>query len=258
MTTRDRTSVFLDKICRCCKSIFTPNGRGQQFCTYECGNWQRFLDKYNITNDEYYAMLARQDQTCALCSCQPRHVDHDHVTGLTRGVLCVSCNFRLSAIDDREWLQQADAFVARELDLNELFEASKIMLEVNGHTYDSYKCPRKYVKCSFCSDVFQGKTTAKYCFSCVPYNDRISRNRLLAYGLNFDMYRVLLERQGGGCFFNASHQRRLEVDHCHVSGKIRGIVCNLCNKRLHVIDDPSWRRRAEAYRDGILLKIHSA
>lgn len=54
---------------------------------------------YGITLDEYEAMQAAQDNVCAICGRPPRsrslHVDHDHKTGLIRGLLCMPCNTQL-------------------------------------------------------------------------------------------------------------------------------------------------------------------
>jgi hypothetical protein len=37
---------------------------------------------------EVDAMIEAQGGTCAVCPGKPEHVDHDHETGLVRGVLC--------------------------------------------------------------------------------------------------------------------------------------------------------------------------
>jgi Recombination endonuclease VII len=60
--------------------------------------------KYGITLDDYQAMLAAQGGGCAICSAappdgQPLHVDHDHDTGLVRGLLCFTCNAGIGMFD---------------------------------------------------------------------------------------------------------------------------------------------------------------
>src|SRR5258706_10414023 len=56
---------------------------------------------YDISLEEYNTMLAAQGGVCAICGGPPRgvgsrtgvfHVDHDHVTGAVRGLLCGPCN----------------------------------------------------------------------------------------------------------------------------------------------------------------------
>lgn len=44
--------------------------------------------------------------------------------------------------------------------------------------------------------------------------------------------------------------RRPPVDHCHVTGWVRGIPCNLCNTALERLESiPDWEVRARAYLD---------
>lgn len=73
--------------------------------------WNILLkSKYGITADDYNAMLERQGGVCAICK-QPQmalrngtpcrlSVDHDHVTGAVRGLLCDPCNRALGYFHD--------------------------------------------------------------------------------------------------------------------------------------------------------------
>ena len=60
---------------------------------------QRIKVMYGLTLEEYERLLALQGGRCAICECQPRTrrlaVDHDHVTGEVRGLLCTRCNHKL-------------------------------------------------------------------------------------------------------------------------------------------------------------------
>lgn len=51
---------------------------------------------FNLTPEDYDAILAHQGGVCALCGKPPGRirlaVDHDHATGLIRGLVCPSCN----------------------------------------------------------------------------------------------------------------------------------------------------------------------
>jgi hypothetical protein len=50
---------------------------------------------YGITEEQYDAMILSQDNVCAICnkpSHKTLHIDHDHVTGRVRGLLCSGCN----------------------------------------------------------------------------------------------------------------------------------------------------------------------
>lgn len=56
----------------------------------------RQLKDYGMTWEDHEAMLKRQNGLCALCYQPPGlrslHVDHDHGTGIVRGLLCARCN----------------------------------------------------------------------------------------------------------------------------------------------------------------------
>ena len=57
---------------------------------------RRLLRNYGITPEEYDALDKAQGGGCAVCRRPPkklRHsVDHDHGSGLVRGILCWRCN----------------------------------------------------------------------------------------------------------------------------------------------------------------------
>lgn len=57
------------------------------------------LRDFGMTDAEYDALLVSQDGRCAICGNEPKkqqlHVDHNHKTGVIRGLLCLWCNHRL-------------------------------------------------------------------------------------------------------------------------------------------------------------------
>lgn len=68
---------------------------------------------YNITVEEYDQILASQKGRCAMCGRLPTTrrlaVDHDHKTGLVRGLLCWTCNRLLGSAHDSPEVLQAGA-----------------------------------------------------------------------------------------------------------------------------------------------------
>ena len=54
------------------------------------------------------------------------------------------------------------------------------------------------------------------------------------YGLTLDDYDSMFDAQGGVCAVckQPEHKRRLAVDHCHATGKVRGLLCFSCNSTL--------------------------
>lgn len=61
---------------------------------------------------------------------------------------------------------------------------------------------------------------------------------LKRYGLTRDDYDVILNSQGGGCAVCGNKDKKLNVDHCHRTGRVRSILCLHCNTALgNVFDD---------------------
>ena len=70
------------------------------------------------------------------------------------------------------------------------------------------------------------------------------------YGLSSDGYDALLERQGGVCAICGKadwNGRGPVIDHDHVSGKVRGVICGHCNTALGMAFDniPTLERMIE-------------
>ncbi|MER6382073.1 endonuclease VII domain-containing protein [Streptomyces sp. NPDC001118] len=70
------------------------------------------------------------------------------------------------------------------------------------------------------------------------------------YGLEPGEYQALMDHQGGVCAICQQARRyRLDVDHDHKTGLVRGLTCRLCNRRIlpGAKDDPAILRNAAAY-----------
>lgn len=58
---------------------------------------EHLMRKFGMTIEQYDAMLEAQGGGCFICGRPPRedislHIDHDHSTGMVRGLLCFRCN----------------------------------------------------------------------------------------------------------------------------------------------------------------------
>lgn len=62
---------------------------------------------------------------------------------------------------------------------------------------------------------------------------------LIEYGITQGEYRMMYTAQEGKCKICAAHKRTLCVDHCHTTGKVRGLLCHRCNLMLGVIEQPT-------------------
>lgn len=63
------------------------------------------MKKYDITSEDYAALLAAQDGRCAICGDvmgggRNENIDHDHADGHVRGLLCAHCNTGLGKFRD--------------------------------------------------------------------------------------------------------------------------------------------------------------
>jgi hypothetical protein len=70
------------------------------------------------------------------------------------------------------------------------------------------------------------------------------------YGLSLDEYDSMLARQGGGCGIcgrAANGRISFHVDYDHRAGRVRGLLCFVCNSSLGELDDPYLLRAALRY-----------
>jgi Recombination endonuclease VII len=78
--------------------------------------------------------------------------------------------------------------------------------------------------------------------------DYRDKRRARSYGLSFREFKAIFARQGNVCAICKTSSRRLCIDHCHATGKVRGFLCNKCNVGLgYYNDDPRLMRAATAY-----------
>lgn len=87
---------------------------------------RRLRERYGLTPERFAGMHAEQNGVCAICRKPPRKlhrssmkvvclcVDHNHTTGLVRGLLCDHCNRALGLLgDDLDVLRSAIAYLGR-------------------------------------------------------------------------------------------------------------------------------------------------
>ncbi len=78
------------------------------------------------------------------------------------------------------------------------------------------------------------------------------KNMLKKYGLTIELYDQMLAQQNHSCNICLKHESefktRLSVDHCHKTGRVRGLLCNVCNTMLgQWKDDKEKFERAAAH-----------
>lgn len=68
-----------------------------------------------------------------------------------------------------------------------------------------------------------------------PYDYEYDKDKKLkkAYGISYSEYLVMLEVQEGRCAIcgttETGSRKAFAVDHCHTTGKVRGLLCSNCN-----------------------------
>jgi hypothetical protein len=75
-------------------------------------------------------------------------------------------------------------------------------------------------------------------YSGIEKRDGIIRRQ---YGITLNEYNEMLENQNYKCAICGNEDevegRRLAIDHCHTSGKVRGLLCGKCNRGLGLFYD---------------------
>lgn len=93
------------------------------------------------------------------------------------------------------------------------------------------------------------------------YKDFRKDARLKSYfGINLDIYKTMLSEQNNVCAIcrqSCKTGRDLAVDHCHSTGKVRGLLCCKCNNGVGSFNDNiEIMKRAIKYIDGVKTKLN--
>lgn len=177
--------------------------------------------RYGLTEAEVETVAERQGGLCLIClHRRGLHLDHDHASGDYRGLLCFRCNGGLGQFgDDTAIMRRAVDYLEGRLG-SPLQPRASDARRVRGER----KSRRHY------------RVVARY---------RIGQH---------DVER-LIERQGGICPI-CRKAAPMAVDHDHVTGAVRGILCADCNTGMGQLHDDPWvLRRAIEYLTGGLLGL---
>lgn len=92
--------------CHTCKECDNTRRRDHYYDNWDQAHWRHIERLYGLTKIEWIEMFEAQGKRCACC---PRLdpgwkrgwlVDHDHQTGVIRGIVCMPCNRLLGAAAD--------------------------------------------------------------------------------------------------------------------------------------------------------------
>lgn len=98
-----------------------------------------------------------------------------------------------------------------------------------------------------------------YCKACANAVQKASRTRNYTpeqkrkwhlstrYGITPEQVDAMHAEQSGNCALCVEPLGRFHVDHCHATGRVRGLLCHRCNIRIGGWDDAAWRANAMRY-----------
>ncbi|MFP3967298.1 endonuclease VII domain-containing protein [Actinomadura fulvescens] len=179
--------------------------------------------RYGITVEDVERMAAEQGGVCIIClRSDPKHVDHGHKTGKVRGLLCFSCNGALGQFgDDVERLRAAAKYLDRH---------SRVAAQPVDEVLVEIMTFRAENEC------------------------RLSKRMIARHGApGRELFRIGFQL-GDRCPICWSAPA-VHVDHCHETGKVRGLLCPECNTGMGQLrDDPVTLRRAADYLEGTLVR----
>lgn len=116
---------------------------------------------------------------------------------------------------------------------------------------------RKHHKAGYCEECYNERQDQKR----GQYNSEQGLKHYLrkTYGITSERYEEIANQQGGLCAIcskqcstsvNSGKEKRFHVDHDHETGKIRGLLCNHCNRGLGCfMDNPELLLHAYRYLD---------
>ena len=189
---------------------------------------------FGITIEQFNELLNDQDYRCAICekfetaieqssgNTKKLSVDHDHKTGIIRGLLCARCNLALGKLkEDKNIINRCILYLQGILEIEKIVKLEEA-LNLFDETHSRIKLVHK-------------------------------RHRLKKFfGITFDSFKEMYLRQGGKCKIcrntNKNNYKSLAVDHDHKTGKIRGLLCESCNGSLgKFLDDVNILKNAIKY-----------
>lgn len=91
--------------------------------------------------------------------------------------------------------------------------------------------------CVDCGASMAGRATTST--RCKPCQDRasLSKKLWLEFGITVSEYEALVVIQDGFCAIDGCEREPECVDHCHITGHVRGLLCNKHNKALGSFGD---------------------
>lgn len=236
----------------------------------------RWLD-FGLTPEGFETLRLQQGGLCAICRQAEtvRHgrrlialtVDHCHITGRVRGLLCVRCNRALGLVRDSSAVLRGIAAYLQTNFLASPVVAAPTRLPREGcFGRGRQPKPGDELRCRGCNrtlawDAVNFRLNARAvgglrttCRDC----ERVRRKELRlfnVFGLDIHTYERFRTDQHDRCAICREHGRgrwgELHLDHDHTVGAVRGLLCFRCNTTLGLLRDSAGIcQAAVAYLEG--------
>lgn len=160
----------------------------------------------------------------------------------TRGGRCMTCTKEANAV--RLGYQTSGAVRTRR----RICDAAKSAAAAGEITYIGTACPKGHT---------ERWTTSGNCVECGALarardaDLRAWQRRKALYGLDEAGYLALREAQSGACPIctrDLPSVDRTHIDHCHATGRVRGLLCGPCNQAIGLFkEDVASMERAISY-----------
>jgi len=189
-----------------------------------------------ISVDMYTEMYTRQNGCCAICRIKHSklNVDHDHATGAVRGLLCNLCNIGLGNMNDAaplltsaiDYLSATRTPTIKQIKVrrkkHERITTSMREYHRNWHLHNFYGISNR----DYTRMLTEQNSVCAICYT--KPKERINKKRAILMGT-------------------------FSVDHDHVTGAVRGLLCNSCNLGIGAFKDSCTSLRAAM----VYLEKHS-
>ena len=163
---------------------------------------------------------------CRVCAVEkPVEEFRNNKSGSGRRTSCRECDRALN----KQWRQKRVAvFCKDDINLDQMKICTRCGLEKTKREFSFRKESKDGLSasCSVCSKNYLAKW-----------------NKTKKYNLEDGDYATMVLNQNGGCGICGATQpseglkKGLEIDHCHTTGKVRGLLCPPCNRAIGLLKD---------------------
>lgn len=152
--------------------------------------------------------------------------------------------FVVGHVRSEESIKKQSETIKRKIREGEIDASIKIK-QMNTPAANAKKGWHGTKRCDHCKKEYVAhQRQQKWCEACVP--DKHARRIMQKYKLSVSEYLGMIKEISGICPICKKHNATV-VDHCHKTGKVRGIICNHCNVALPIVEDSEILARAIKY-----------